>query len=953
MTVLPSPEIVPTRSTAAFSFGPFVLSVEGRSLHRDGERLRLGGRATDILIALCNRAGGIVSKEDLLTEVWGNQAVDEGSLRVHISELRKVLGDGGSRAIVNVPGQGYSFVSAFNHTRDEQHGHTVGNSETELVSAKYSNPPLMLTRAIGRDEDVARIVLELRSSRFVSIVGTGGVGKTTVALAVADTLRYEFGQHIVFVDLALVDGEESVQAAFATAIGLPVHAEQDLASITTRVASERILWIVDNCEHVVAEAARVVQQIHWQARESYILTTAREPLHIAGERVHRLPPLATPDDADQLEEVCKAPAVELFVERAKALDSGFGLTDQNFEAVSNICRSLDGLALAIEFAASRVTMLGPDALAGHLGKQLDFLAKGRRTASPRHQTLRLTLDWSYSLLEDDERTVFQRLGVFSGWFSLTAAQAILGIFAGGPGQIANCLADLVDKSLITADTSVDPMRFRLFNTTREFALERLTEHGEARALAVAHARFFLDLLRDQAAREPNEPLTTLKPDLENIRRALAWSFSDDGDVEIGIPLAAAASSFFWDLALLTECNRWSSKALERLPDGRRGTREELDLMVNSSLSRVFTQGTFPAVRDEIGKTLLLAKTLREHDVKERVISGLFAFHLREGNVPGMIQKAEDAVALAKRAGLPFSSASDSLIATAKTFAGEMEEAIPFAERALSRLPLKRPIALLRTGVDQRMWAGNCLAQMLWIRGEFDRSRVLAEDLITEARETKHPLPEAIALIWLTPIAFWSGDIDRAAKRISMLTDAAQLVGLAPFVRASEGHKAILDIHVGRVDEGIDALQTTVARLRQLNSRMLEFIFSGYLADGYGRAERYKDALATIDQTLKLARLTGCAVYTPELLRRRAVFSSRLSGKVECLVDGLAPALEMARERHADTYELRILSDIVEAQTRQYGSTTRGRDELKSVYLRFSEGHDTPDITRVRSLLYRP
>jgi len=954
MTAHAKTDVIVARPCAAvYSFGPFKFSVCERTLQQDGERLRLGGRATDILAALCARPGEVVSKEELLRAVWGDQHVDDGSLRVHISELRKVLGGGnGPRYIINVPGQGYSFIAVL--------GRSNYSAPTEEVPLRlervgrqsrgaYQRPPFTLTRTIGREQEIASIAAELRRARFITIAGAGGVGKTTVAVAVADFLQKDFGDNIVFVDLSLVERMEMVQAAFVTALGLPVRTESELSTIVSAIQENKTLLIVDNCEHVVEQAAEITQHIHALAPNAYILVTSREPLHIPGEQVHRLPQLLSPtEDCEDPDEIAKYPAVELFMERVQALDGGFELTDHNARAIANICRTLDGLALAIEFAAARVAMLGTEAVAGHLGQQLDVLDKGRRTASPRHQTLRLTLDWSYTLLADDEKAVLRCLGVFAGSFSLSAAQAILGAIGMGAAKIANCIADLVDKSLVYAETSFDPVRFRLLNTTRDYAAERLGQDRDA--IDRAHARYYLDLVSKQIANDPGRPLVSFRLELDNVRRALSWSFSPNGDVGTGISLAIASADLFWDLALLTEIAHWSAKGLESLASSSRGSRDELDLMVNGSLALLFTRGNSSDVAVEIGKTLTLAKSLDETDTKERILSGLFAFHLRGGDTVGMQDTAREALALANRRGKIFDGTSDSMLATSLAFTGNFIDAELTAGRALSSLPILRPISLLRTGIDQRAWALNCLSLVSWMRGSFDRARALAADAITETNGTGHPVPEAIILIWTIPLCYWAGETRSARERVARLAECAAQSGLLPFRLAADAHRGVLRIFEGNVEEGIDQLRTSIGKLRKLNSRMLELVFSAFLADGYAKLGSFGEARDTVDRAIELSKTTGVELLTPGLLHKRAVFGWELARRSSELLSGLEGALEYARAQANVSAELSILTEIVSRQANFPDASLRSLRDLRTRYLSIKEGFETPAMLQARSLL---
>jgi predicted ATPase len=935
-------------SMSSYTFGDFTLVGSERALFKNGQRVRLGGRAMDILLTLCNRAGEIVSKENLLQTVWLGQHVDEGSLRVHISELRKVLGDGanGNRFVINVPGHGYSFVASI-VTLSAEAFSTNGQTTLQQDASRTIAPPLLLTRAIGRADDVQRVKRELLRTKFISIVGHGGVGKTTLALAVTEELSQTSDHEAVFIDLGSVDGPGQVTKAFATAFGLPVRHDSDASALAATLSSKRFALIVDNCEHVVAEVAELLQALHNLNTDTLILTTSREPLYVTGERVHRLSPLSVPpEDVVSQEDIIKFSSVELFLERARALDFSFELNEKNAQSVASICRNLDGLALAIEFAASRVAVLGTDALTGYLGQQLDVLDKGRRTALPRHQKLRLTLGWSYQLLEKFEQEILRRLGVFAGSFSLEAAQAVVGTGS----DVANGIADLVDKSLVTAETGHDPVRFRLLNTTREFVLEQEERPEERTALDRRHAEYYLEVLQSRIKRDPNETLTEYRSDLDNIRKSLSWSFSEPGDLDIAIPLTIAAAGFFLDLALLSDCEKWASKGLEVLPTDSVGTAVELKLASYAAFAHLFTTGNYKDVNERIQRALGLSQELNEHDSTELILSALFAFHLARGDIAEMTSVLENAKVLARNRSKEQCGLSDAMSAISLAFAGNTREALPLASRALNTLPRSRRIGFRRIGIDQRMWASNVRAQALWIEGSLEQSQVAAREAIVEVEELGLPVPQAVAYVWLIPVAIWADDYVAARARIVQLRDAALRGGLSPFRLAADGHEAVLAIHEGELNLGIEKLEDVVSKLVRLNSRMMQLAFSSNLAEAYDAAGRHRDARDKIEDALVIANAIGKRIYIPEMLRLSARFHWNEFRDLDAYAARVQVALDTARAQGSRTSELMSLTNLLETRSSTGTSDNASFQALHSLYASFDEGHEFTVLRRAREAL---
>src|SRR5262245_59070947 len=406
------------------SFGPFSLAAGERLLTRAGAPVELGARALDILIALVSRPNEAVSKQELLAQVWPDVTVEEGSLRFHMASLRKALGDGkgGARYITTLAGRGYCFVAPVSRTSSPRDGAPVA-----AASVPHANLPNRLSRMVGRDDDVLKVSAQLTASRFVTIVGAGGVGKTTVAVAVAHHLVEAFAGSVFFVDLGMLSDPRLAATTVASMLGLSVQSDDATPGVIAFLRGKRILMILDTCEHLVEAVAALAAGIMEEAPHVHILATSREALRIDGEHVYRLDALACPPDAPGLTAaaVQEFPAAQLFVERAVASGARLEVSDAEAPIVANICRKLDGVALAIELAARRVESHGLQQTAALLDQHLTLLWVGSRTAPPRQKTLQATLNWSYQLLSELERVVLRRLAIFVGHFTLDAALEVV------------------------------------------------------------------------------------------------------------------------------------------------------------------------------------------------------------------------------------------------------------------------------------------------------------------------------------------------------------------------------------------------------------------------------------------------------------------------------------------------------------------------------------------------
>lgn len=569
-----SDRTVPT-DDSVIRFASFRLSPHQRQLTRDGQPVPLGTRAMDLLLQLTAQSGSIVSKYDLLKAVWPGRVVEENNLTVHMAALRRAIGNApdGQPLIQTVTGRGYIFVGA-PVTAD-----AVPVAPT-TIGAPLPGVPRPATRLIGRDGAAAELRQLLRTSRVVSIVGPGGVGKTTLALHVALEEAGQFPDGVAFADLSTVTDPARVPEAVAAAV---VAGGTGLNTVTIRLLSvlrdHRRLLILDNCEHMVEPVAALAGAIVAACPGVVVLVTSREGLFVNGEQIYRLPPLPTPGEPARMTAATALDfaAVRLFVERARAL-GGFTLDDGNAPSVAAICARLDGIPLAIEMAVPRLKVLSPAQLAERLDERFRLLSSSGRGTTPRHRTLQAMIDWSYDFLPSEERTLLRCLSIFSGGGELEAIEAVAGGTNADDVELLDRLTALADKSMLVVDTAANP-RFRLLDTVRHYAAHKAADAGE-HALARRHADHFAARFSEAARRWPTVPskdwLAPLSLDIENLRSALDWAFGPSGDVETGLRLVAATVPLWWELpeTPVVEGQRWLDLAARRIgpttPDDVRG-----------------------------------------------------------------------------------------------------------------------------------------------------------------------------------------------------------------------------------------------------------------------------------------------------------------------------------------------------------------------------------------------
>jgi predicted ATPase/DNA-binding winged helix-turn-helix (wHTH) protein len=561
--------------TEAFAFGPFHLCPIRRELFVHGVPVTLGQRAFDVLLTLVSRHGQLVTKDELMAEVWPGVVVEENNLQVHVSALRKVLGAAGDgeRYLLTVAGRGYRFVAPVTRERATE-GTTrpestpnAGVAAAAQISAR-TNLPQQLTRLIGREAELADIKARLTSHRLVTLTGAGGVGKSRLAIETGHSLLNNYADGVWLAELAPLNDAQLVTSILADVLGVSLSdATGAIETLISALRSKELLLIVDNCEHVIAEAARVVQALIGSCPRLSILASSRERLAIPGESVVRVPSLPTPEASAELTaaSVREYPAVRLFIERAGALGDAFLLTDGNAAAVASICQRLDGIPLAIELAVPRLKVLSVQQLACGLDERFRLLTGGSRTALPRQQTLHALIDWSYGLLNDAEKVLLTRLSVFLGSATLASISAVGAGAEIPPERIGEVLLSLVEKSLVHADPAGNETRYRLLESTRYYAREKL---ADAPDMHRRHARHYAARLRQATAAWETVPtqewMTIYQGDIDNLRGALEWAFAPHGDIGIGLDLVGASHVLWAELGLMLEHRRWVDEALRKV-----------------------------------------------------------------------------------------------------------------------------------------------------------------------------------------------------------------------------------------------------------------------------------------------------------------------------------------------------------------------------------------------------
>lgn len=931
----------------ALSFGPFRLFAK-QGLLMEGERLvRLGSRALDILIVLVEGAGELISKNELMARVWPDTNVEPANLTVHIAALRRALSDGraGNRYILNIPGRGYRFVAPV----------TVVNAQTDLALKPniQHNLPACLTPLIGRSNVVDTLKAQLSLDRLITIVGPAGIGKTAVALDVAERLiqRYEHGAWLV--DLARIADPRLVPTALASVLELEVRSNDAIPGLVSALRDEQMLLVLDNCEHVIEAAATLATRILQGTRDVKILATSREPLRVEGEHVFRLSPLDSPPQSVLLgaAEALTFPAIQLFVERAAATMNEFELIDEDVASVSGICRKLDGIPLAIEFAAARVDTFGVLGLAARLDDRLQFLTGSRRASLPRHQTISAALDWSYHLLSEEEQTLFCSLAVFVGGFTLDAALAVTPNANWTASDIADRIASLVTKSLITADVSAGTIRFRLFETTRIHALSKIERSIDRNIVARRHANHYRDLLASAGDGDPESGLISFGIEIDNIRAALNWAFAQDEDRAFAVTMAAASAPIWLDLSLLTECHYWMGKAIDILGETERGTTQEMILQTAFGISLMFAQGMGTKAREALTRASELAESLQNLDYQLRALNCLTLFRIRLEDLQGALDLARRCELIANTLADPVAlSTIDGMLSSILLALGDGAGALAHAKRAYERTsPAIRRAQIARTGIDHSMQAGCIMAQALWHLGLLDQSARITRSILADAQAGSHPVSLCFALVWGgCLVSLGRGDIETAERSTIQLKDQAERHGFRSYYACALGFEGQLLAKQGDLVAAERLLRVCLEGLRQTQYEILYAPFLSSLAQVLAQDGRLGESLAAIDEALERTERNNAFWWMPEALRIKGeVLSKRASANLA--EDHFRRSLDLANSQGALSFELLAAMSLGRLHYAQ-GRIENAHSLLKSVYSKFTEGFETAGLQRAKTLL---
>lgn len=942
----------------AFLFGPFHLHPGERTLRKDGTVVSLGSRAFDMLVAMVEDDGKILTPVELMAIAWPGLIVEDSNVRVQVATLRRTLGCGrdGARYIANVAGRGYCFVAPVKRIESPEHlspstsepgvapgtSRSIGGTQSPGYLSAF---PLPLLGAIGREECVAELAQVVQESRLTTVVGAAGAGKTTLAVLVSHAID-AFDGAMFFVDLSIVDRDDMVVEAVASAIGYMPSGGDLLSGLLELLSARRTLIVLDNCEHVIAAAASLCLRLVQGTRSVSILTTSREALRVKDEFAYLLRPLASPPRAELLtaKQAMAWPAIQLFMERAREGGARGTLSDDDAQIVAALCHQLDGNPHAIGLVASRVGIYGIQGVADLFASQFALHWRGRRDDNPRHQTVEALIDWSHNLLPERDRLVLYRLSVFSGAFPIEAAVAVTADTAVDAFQVREAIGNLVDKSLLAISLENGEAHARLLETTRAYAIARLARVSGGDQFARRHALYYAEQLRklseDQVtSRARSAHLRTLE--IGNIRTAIEWAFSAGRDPALATTMWCMAAPVFLEAGLVRECRRTCERTINELPIQLRSTQSELRLLDLTAIT-YFAGADYDAMKQVLERGLELSRQLGDIESTFHFFAGLHLQMITNGEFQNSLSICEQYSSLAITSGGTTEAAiSGWMEGSSKHYVGDLvgADAEYAASAQLVAQHELRPLHYFET--MEEIISGINTARVKWALGMSTQALQLALDVIRAG----HSLPGTLAMrvTLCFHILLSHGLYEQAKELIEDLENLSIDYNTSVRRQVLNVVKGFLFSHLGQSEAAIDRLQQCLAMLPPPKMSVVRTDALQALAESQRARGNLTGALDSINEAIDLSEETKGKFSFPDLLRTKAEVLMSLPdvepGAVEA---ALSEAERCAREQGALTWELRVARTVAHVRASQ-GKGKDARETLERVYSRFTEGFDTCDL----------
>ncbi len=941
-----------------------------RELRLKGASVPIGGRALEIMEVLLEHDGKLVAKSDLMATLWPGAFIEENTLQVHISAIRRALGP--DRAMLKtVSGRGYALLGAWTRRQVEAAAPAHAPIELRREPNALSNLPSAGSDLIGRAVAMQQLTDFMSAYRVVTLTGAGGIGKTRLALEVARSLVSRFHGDVRFVDLATLADPRLVPSAVAAALGLELGGVQLSAqALAQAIGLRHTLMVLDNCEHLIDGVASLVETVVRTCPHVAILSTSREVLRVEGEYCFRVQPLDVPaPTVDDVRELTRHSAVQFLVLKAQSLRGTLPLDDAELRAAASICRRLDGIPLALEFAAARVASLGADAVLSRLDERFGLLTGGRRATLPKQQTLRATLDWSYDLLTEHERQVLQILSIFPAGCTLEAAAAAAQDVLDDPWSVMDGIGNLVAKSLVAVDAAPAETRWRLLETTRVYASEKLSASGHDGAVRRRHAQYFHRLVAAAPDKSlGSAELASYALELDNIRSALDWAFSPSGDDALGIALTAAFVPVWLQLLLVVECTERIEQALGRLkeddgPGPNLGPNLGNDMVarlhINLGFALLNTAGLAAVTDGVLAKGRFYAEALGDPALQLRAEWATWSLHLNVGRYHETRAASERLLQIANRTGKPEDAlVGRRLLGTALHFLGHQADARSHLEAVLQAHDDRPDQAnALWFLVDQRVVTRAMLARVLLLQGHADAAVAAALRSLEEAQQTQDKLSICYALRnAVCPIAITLGDMALAGRGVGQLVDLVTRNGMTFWISWANCLQGQFEVRRGEAARGAALLRAGIGARAQAGWLMRNPEFTGTLAEALAMQGQWAEALGAVSEAIQVCERDGQNWSLPDLRRIEGEIllaqPATASGSPAELAAEICfqAAIEEGRAQGAGLYHLRAALSLAGLWAGQ--GKTREAVALLQPFLAPGTAGATRDLRLARDLVQR-
>lgn len=923
------------------SFGPFRLYPGQRKLFCRGVEVRLGGRAMDVLRALAKKTGALVHSDELFAAAWSGVFVHESNLKVTVASLRRTLREFSPSHdyIGNVVGQGYWL-----------------SSDVRLLPPSDDIPrsaPLPeLGTIIGRDEEIAALVETMAHYRLSTIAGAGGMGKTTVAVAAAQIFEDEAGHAVTFVDLARVVSEEFVASTIAAALGIGVGGKDVLPAVSSLLARRKALLVLDTCEHVQREVARICDVLLNDTANLRVLATSRLVLGSQLERVVWLPPLTVPPEGgdDTVDAVLAYSGPQLLTTLASG-KAGYRITEKDARAIAEICRRLDGAPLAIELASSRLKGRSADLVLGELDDRFRRLRRDGPGGPLRQQTLLLTLEWSYALLTRREADALRVISIFSGPFVTDSVIYVGGALELAPATVVEAISGLLGKSMLSIDQGEGEPRYRLLDSTRAFARDLLAARDELDRVSARHAHLQLKILERANSEQATMPVRDWQMlcagQIDDLRKAIDWALYARRDLALGIKLVAAGLPLWQTLSLDSESCRNCTAALAEL-DGIDCKEPTLELNLSVGLA-----GANALLSNDTEKTIAsfqraidLARAAANANAEFRALGALALYAVLRGTQSHPADTLDAMGKAAIRTNDPFALwEQQHVYAFWESCSGCFSSAHARLESIFVELDAYPEHLLTKSQVNTKMMMRTNFAATAWYAGKIGRAQKLVNETLEMVLAVGHGLTLAYCLgTGLIDALMQMGDYQKAEYGIDLLEKTIDRHGLGAWVAKAMCYRAALEAFSersrdpGKLRLAFDGLGGKAANVEHQ-------AYFAILARAMLEGAHIDDVLEVSDFVFRLGAQRW---VRPEFLRIKAG-TERAKGQIDRAETTLRASIRDTDDIEAPSFKFRAAYDLA-SLLHERGASIEARELLGPLYRTFSDGFDTRDLRKARELL---